>query len=87
MSRWHDITHKEYKPGDVVLREFDCKKCGKHVVVVDVRDKRSVYCCYSCERQYWRDATKRGGAGKQGNGLSGGMSLGSLIRREKMSLG
>lgn len=37
-----------------VLREFDCKRCGTHVVVRLVTDRRTAFCCPHCERLYWK---------------------------------
>ena len=81
--RWHNIQHKDWQVGDKIIREFECKHCGKTVRVVEARDRRTVFCCATCERNFWRHKT---GAGKNGNGLSGGMSLGRLIMREKRAL-
>lgn len=83
--------HAEWRPGMEILREFDCKnlRCKRHVVVVEKRDKRTSFCCPQCEKQYWRDVTRHdNGIHKRGgnNGMSGGMSLGSLIRRERRDL-
>ena len=83
MARWHDIPHRQYKPGDAVIREFICKKCGRDVMIVDKKDRRTVFCSASCERRFYRHPT---GAGHNGNGLSGGMSLRTLMWREKMTL-
>ena len=49
------------KYGLVFPREFDCRYCGRHVVVPidDLTDKRSVYCSARCERQFWRFVTKK----------------------------
>lgn len=71
------------------MREFECRECGKHVFVVEKSDKRSVYCSQQCEKKYWRDLTRRNNDKRKhgGNlGMSGGMSLGSLIRREARDL-
>lgn len=35
-------------------REFDCRLCGAHVIVDKRPDKRTVFCCERCEREYWR---------------------------------
>lgn len=42
-----------------ICREFSCRHCGLNVQVVDEKDKRTVYCSQKCEKQYWRDITKR----------------------------
>ena len=73
------------------IREFICKKCGKRVFVRDKRDHRESFCSRECERVYWKCDylyAKQGMShGYQDNrGMSGGMSLGSLIRRERRVL-
>lgn len=68
-----------------VIREFICKECGKQVWVNDKTDQRTVFCCQECEKQYWKHGYLQ--ANKHvtsSNNLSAGMSLGSLIRRERM---
>lgn len=35
-------------------REFDCKRCGTHVSVTERSDRRMVFCCAYCEREFWR---------------------------------
>lgn len=41
-------------------REFDCRYCHRHISVGvdDLKDRRSVFCCAKCERQYWRETTR-----------------------------
>lgn len=69
------------------IREFDCRTCGKHVNVVEASDKRTVFCCASCEKKYWKHAYRYKDRGRGSDmGMSGGMSLGGLIRREKGDL-
>jgi hypothetical protein len=56
--------------------------------VRDLHDKRTVFCQRACEEKYWKhgylkDTSHRPSANI---GLSGGMSLGSLIRRERRDL-
>lgn len=41
-----------------VPREFDCRYCGDHVEVTEETDKRYVYCCQKCEKEYWRKRSK-----------------------------
>ena len=75
-----DVIHNENGP---VLREFDCRMCSDRVTVVDDKDKRTVFCCQSCERKYWKHAylyRNRGRASNQG------MSIGSLMMRERRML-
>lgn len=80
------VEHKEFTGGEHIIREFVCRQCGKHVLVVDEKDKRTVYCQQACEKKYWREVTKNGRHSRSGNNLSGGMSLQSLIRREREDL-
>lgn len=84
--KFNGIFHKAPGEEDVVLREFYCKQCSRLVQVCEETDKRTCFCCPECERKYWKhpemDRHRRGG----NRGLSGGMSLGSLIRREARNL-
>ena len=51
------------------------------------KDKRTVFCCSICEKKYWKHNTSKSNKHRKGEiGMSGGMSLGSLIRREKRDL-
>ena len=58
--------------------------------MVDYNDQRTVYCSQQCEKKYWRDRTRHSSnaanRGRGNTGMSGGMSLGSLIRREARDL-
>ncbi len=38
----------------IPIREFSCAKCGKFVYVRNRNDKRTRFCCRSCEKRYWR---------------------------------
>lgn len=78
------VEHAEYTGSETILRAFFCRNCGKEVLVVDEKDKRTVFCQQPCEKAYWRRVTKERCTGNRG--LSGGMSLGSLIRREAEDL-
>ena len=49
---------RKYRKDSSIPREFDCKYCGKHVVVTNPKDRRRVYCSSHCEKQYWRKASK-----------------------------
>ena len=86
--RNHGKVHREPLPGEPIIREFRCRECGRHVAVVEKRDQRSVFCSQTCEKRYWRYVSKYKDHGRGGGnlGMSGGMSLGSLIRREAMDL-
>ena len=86
---YHNRIGKQHKVDDNtearVLRDFACKQCGKHVYVTDSQDRRTEFCTAKCCRDYWRHREKWHPVGNQG--MSGGMSLGSLKRREKWALG
>ncbi|MGN1037529.1 MAG: hypothetical protein ACI4PX_07125, partial [Ruminococcus sp.] len=46
--------HPEYiRTGNTVLK-FQCAYCGKTVVTDGKGDKRTRFCCQSCEKKYWR---------------------------------
>lgn len=82
--KYRDAIHPE---GGSTIREFCCRMCGTHVAVTDEHDRRTVFCCVSCERKYWKHANLYRSRGRDSNnGMSGGMSLGSLIRRESRAL-
>lgn len=67
------------------IDSFECRTCGRLVEIFDRFDKRTVYCSRACEKKYWRDATRH--KNRIGNiGLSGGMCLGNLIKRERRDL-
>ncbi len=84
--RYKDTCHC-HPEGSQVILEFDCRKCGKHVAVTDSRDKRTVLCCVSCERQYWKHAYRYRNRGCEPNqGMSGGMDIVRLKKRERMLL-
>lgn len=77
--------HKVWTYGDPILRAFTCRQCGEDVKVIEDTDKRTVFCDVSCERKYWKHQyRKRRGRGEMT--MSGGMSLNSLIYREKYHL-
>lgn len=42
-----------------VPREFRCAYCGDNVYIDDTKDKRVKYCSAKCEKQYWRDMSKK----------------------------
>lgn len=68
-----------------VIRDFYCRHCGTHVMVVDEDDHRTVFCTPQCEKKYWRQgyfSARR----TSGNNLSGGMCLSNLKRREAFAL-
>lgn len=48
-GRYKEIKHEE-KEGAPVLREFNCKNCGRLVRVTERSDRRSSFCSVACER-------------------------------------
>ena len=79
------IVHKDPPDGVPILNEFRCKECGKTVLVWEDSDKRTVLCSRQCEEKFWKHDYLQGSKhSKSGNNISPGMSLGSLIQREKM---
>lgn len=82
-----EVVREEPKPGVPIIREFRCRQCMKLIQIADPADKRHVFCSVACEREYWRHSYYRKDHGRGGNlGMSGGMSIGSLIRRERRDL-
>ncbi|MGM9520096.1 MAG: hypothetical protein ACI3WS_05415 [Phascolarctobacterium sp.] len=83
---YHNRIGNQHKPADSqhVIREFMCKECGKHVMISDTKDKRTEFCNAKCCRDYYRHGRERKCTTNQG--MSGGMSLGSLKRREARAL-
>ena len=67
--------------------EFICAHCGKHVENDGYHDKRFIYCSRRCHdrAKEQRKASRKRHRGDN-LGMSGGMSLRSLIRRERRSL-
>ncbi len=76
------LVHKS--DGGRVIREFMCKECGKHVMISDTKDRRTEFCNVQCCRNYYRHRRERNCTTNQG--MSGGMSLGSLKRKEIRAL-
>lgn len=69
----------------VPIREFTCRMCHRNVRVYDRRDQRTVFCSQACEKKFWKHPLwKRRETANQG--MSGGMSLESLMRREREDL-
>lgn len=82
-----EIKHSYPPKGVPIIRDFLCKECGHEVLVWERSDKRTVFCCSLCEKKYWKHNTSKSNKHRKGEiGMSGGMSLGSLIRREKRDL-
>ena len=80
-----DVEHAPFG-GGIPIREFYCKDCNARVLIGDTQDRRTVFCSRSCERKYWKKPADYKHHATSNRGLSGGMSLGSLIRREKRDL-
>lgn len=67
--------------------EFVCAHCGKAVVVSTHGDKRFKYCSLRCCRRHNEKLKEQRRRRLRGNnGISGGMSLHSLILRERRDL-
>ena len=85
----HETYHKENDTNAEIIRQFDCCQCKRLVLVTNKRDQRTVFCSRTCERNYWREVTKhavKNRGSRNNQEMSGGMSLGSLIRRERRDL-
>ena len=82
-----EVRHPDPPKGVSIIRAFPCKECGHEVLVWERTDKRTVFCCSLCEKKYWKHNTSKSNKHRKGEiGMSGGMSLGSLMRREKRDL-
>lgn len=72
-----------------IEREFYCRHCGQIVKITDEKDKRTVYCCKKCEKQYWREISKRNSIySKRGREVTGlrnysGKEMAIKLWREK----
>lgn len=69
--------------------EFKCGHCGKLVVTAPYKDKRIKFCSRRCQqraKEQRKELRKKSRCGNGNSGLSGGMSLHSLIRRESRDL-
>lgn len=74
------------------IRSFICKVCGKEVDIYEKKDQRHTYCSGKCYKR-WKNVLRPQKQQRKQNrsrtdtqGMSKGMSLGSLIKREKRSL-
>lgn len=67
---------------------FECANCGKKVTVYSKYDQRIKFCCGICAKKYQDTREKIRLEKRHGDniGLSGGMSLSSLIHRESRSV-
>ena len=65
-----------------------CPTCGKTVFIYSRTDQRSSYCCGKCAVKYRNKLSLERNIKKRGDnlGMSSGMSLQSLIRRERRDL-
>lgn len=81
---YYDFPHD---PDAEPIFTFECANCGKTVNIYSKFDQRNRFCCGQCAKKF-KYAQGKKQAKKRGSniGLSGGMSLGSLIRREARSL-
>lgn len=83
---YYDFPHA---PDAEPLFLFECANCGKTVHVYSKYDQRIRFCCGICAKKY-QSVRERQRLAKQrytsNIGMSGGMSLGSLIRREARSV-
>ena len=70
------------------LYTFTCAHCGKEVKIFSKYDQRCTYCCGKCAKlaKQARAAERRKKQRGDNLGMSQGMSLGSLIRRENRDL-
>ena len=41
-----------------IIREFNCRKCGKLVKVRNQKDFRTRFCGHECEKAYWKHPHK-----------------------------
>lgn len=83
---FYDFPHS---PDQEPLFSFECAQCGKTVHVYSKYDQRSRFCCGICASAYKRvtEAKRLARHPRTSNlGMSGGMSLESLIRRESRSV-
>lgn len=69
------------------IDEFVCKNCGKTVFIYDRHDQRTTYCSGMCAAAWQKKTAEQKRRRLRGNlGVSGGMCLGSLIKRERRDL-
>ena len=82
---YYDFPHA---PDAEPIFSFQCKNCGKEVKVYSKYDQRISFCCGICAKQFKKVKERQRLADKKSSniGMSGGMSLGSLIRRESRSV-
>lgn len=78
---------KSVPEGKRPIGEFVCKNCGQTVFVYDRSDQRTTYCSGKCASAYQSKKAAQRRQRVRGNlGVSGGMSLSSLVWRERRDL-
>ena len=72
----------------IPIRSFECALCGKTVHIYSRYDQRSRFCCGKHAKMFKSSEYRKKYSKNRGSniGMSGGMSLGSLIRREMRDL-
>ncbi len=82
---YYDFPHE---PNQEPLFTFECAHCGKTVKVYSKYDQRTRFCCGRHAKEFQKQAAKVNQSKHRptNNGLSGAMSLGSLIKREARNL-
>lgn len=71
-----------------VLYSFECASCGRQVNIYSALDRRVKYCCGKCAAkaaEYHKRINLAKSRYNHNLGMSGGMSMGTLIRREYKS--
>lgn len=89
LTRDESFYNFPHEPNAAPLFSFQCAECGKEVKIYSKYDQRTRFCCGICcakfnQRQYRQRHSKQRYTSNLG--MSGGMSLGSLIRRESRSV-
>lgn len=90
-KKWHEShdvhAHDIVEEGAIPVAFFCCKWCGKQVAVYDTStDHRTEFCSGICQREYFKRFSFKRERNTANRGLSGGMSLSSLKRREDRDL-
>ena len=82
---YYNFSHE---PNQEPLFTFKCAYCGKTVNVYSKYDQRNRFCCGLHANEFRKQSAKNRLSKHKptNNGLSGAMSLGSLIRRESRTL-
>lgn len=90
-KKWHEShdvhAHDIVEERAIPVAFFLCKCCGKQVAVYDTStDHRTEFCSGICMREYYKRFSFKRERNTANRGLSGGMSLSSLKRREERDL-